>query len=396
MTFTIIQNYHNMKIAIITISILSFIIFNSPSTFKFDESNSIFNPDSSVTISISVVGDLMCHSPQFEYAKVGHDSFDFSPVYRNVIKYLESSDFTFGNLETVTAGKENRGYTGYPLFNTPASYISALKKAGFDLLVTANNHSLDRSEKGILKTIDEINSRKLHYVGTYTSQRDRDSIRIFHIKGIKVAVLAYSYGTNGNPIPKGKNYLINLIDYNLIEKDIKSAKANGAELVLVHFHFGEEYKREPVQFQKDVVNKTIELGADIIIGGHPHVLQPVNFFKTNNAELDTGFVAYSMGNFFSNQQDRYKDAGMILTLNIKKDFIKSSIEIAEVNYLPTWVFKGSSTNGKEYVILTSINISDTTIKLFKYETEKMNQAFDDTRYIINKYTKNSKLIEQRD
>ncbi len=104
------------------------------------------------------------------------------------------------------------------------------------------------------------------------------------MKGIKIAVLAYSYGTNGNPIPKGKNYLINLIDYELIEKDIHSAKGNGAELVLVHFHFGEEYKREPVQFQKDVVNKTIELGADIIIGGHPHVLQPVNFYKTDKCK----------------------------------------------------------------------------------------------------------------
>jgi len=385
-----------MKIAIITISILSFFVFNSPSTFRFEESKSIINPDSSVTISISVVGDLMCHAPQFEYARVEKDSFDFNPVYRNVKKYLESSDFTFGNLETVTAGKESGGYTGYPFFNTPASYLTALKDVGFDLLITANNHSLDRSEKGILKTINEINSRNINYVGTYTSQRDRDSIRIFDIKGIKVAVLAYSYGTNGNPIPKGKNYLINLIDYDLIEKDIQSAKINGAELVLVHFHFGEEYKREPVQFQKDVVNKTIELGADIIIGGHPHVLQPINFYKTNNAKLDSGFVAYSMGNFFSNQRDRYKDAGMILTINIKKDFANNKIDISEVKYLPTWVFKGNTIKGKEYLIMPSTNITDTTISLTKTQNEKMNQAFNDIRYIITKYTNNVKLKEQRD
>jgi poly-gamma-glutamate synthesis protein (capsule biosynthesis protein) len=385
-----------MKIAIVTISILSFFVFNSPSTIRIDESNSIINSDCSVTISISVVGDLMCHAPQFEYARVGKDSFDFSPVYRNVKKYLESSDFTFGNLETVTAGKENGGYTGYPLFNSPASYISALKDVGFDLLVTANNHSLDRSEKGIIRTINEISSRNLKYVGTYSSQRDRDSIRIFDVKGIKIAVLAYSYGTNGNPIPKGKNYLINLIDYDLIEKDIQSAKGNGAELVLVHFHFGDEYKREPVQFQKDVVNKTIELGADIIIGGHPHVLQPVNFYKTNNAKLDSGFVAYSMGNFFSNQRDRYKDSGMILTINIRKDFVNNKIEISEIKYLPTWVFKGNTTKGKEYLIMPSTNITDTTISLTKTENEKMNQAFNDTRYIISKYTNNVKLREQRD
>jgi poly-gamma-glutamate synthesis protein (capsule biosynthesis protein) len=385
-----------MKIAIVTISILSFFVFNSPSTFRIEESNSIINPDSSVTISISVVGDLMCHAPQFEYARVEKDSFDFSPVYRNVKKYLESSDLTFGNLETVTAGKENGGYTGYPFFNTPASYITALKEIGFDLLVTANNHSLDRSEKGILKTINEINSRNINYVGTYTSQRDRDSIRIFDVKGIKIAILAYSYGTNGNPIPKGKNYLINLIDYELIERDIQSAKANGAELVLVHFHFGDEYKREPVQFQKDVVNRTIELGADIIIGGHPHVLQPVNFYKTNNAILDSGFVAYSMGNFFSNQRDRFKDAGLILTISIRKDFVSNKFEISEIKYLPTWVFKGNTLNGKEYVIMPSTNIADTTIGLSKTENEKMIQAFDDTRYIMKKYTNNVKLREQRD
>jgi len=386
-----------MKIVIITLSFLSFFFFNTPSNFRFEESKSaMILQDSSVSISISVVGDLMCHSPQFQYAQVSKDSFDFSPVYRNVKKYLSSSDFTFGNLETVTAGKEKGGYTGYPFFNTPSSYISALKVVGFDLLVTANNHSLDRSEKGVLKTIDEIKSRNINYVGTYTSQRDRDSIRIFMIKGIRIAFLAYSYGTNGNPIPKGKNYLINLINYDLIEKDISSSKLNGAELVLVHFHFGEEYKREPVQFQKDVVNKTIELGADIIIGGHPHVLQPINFYKTKNEKLDSGFVAYSMGNFFSNQQARYKDAGMILTINITKDLLNNKLEISEVNYLPTWVFKGNTSNGKEYVLMPATVVSDTTINLSKSENIKMNQSFNDTRYIITKYTKNSKLREFRD
>ena len=384
-----------MKIAIITISILYFFVFNSPLTIRYEESIRTINPDSSVTITISIVGDLMCHSPQFEYARVSKDSFDFAPVFRQVKNYLSSSDFTFGNLETVTAGKEDGRYSGYPFFNSPDSYISALKNVGFDLFVTANNHALDRGEKGILRTIDEIKLRELGYVGTFNSQRDRDSIRIFDIKGIKIAFLAYSYGTNGNPIPKGKSYLINLIDSTLINKDIQTARFNGAELVLVHFHFGEEYKREPVQFQKDVVNKTIESGADIIIGGHPHVLQPVNFYKTKNAKLDSGFVAYSMGNFFSNQRKRYTDGGMILTISIKKDLIKNTFELSEVNYLPTWVFKGSTTNGKEYVIIPSTNVADTTIILSKSESEQMNQAFNDTRYIINKYTNNSKLSERR-
>jgi poly-gamma-glutamate synthesis protein (capsule biosynthesis protein) len=384
-----------MKFTILSISVLSAILFISPVSDRNGNSNGIIKSDSSITITISVVGDLMCHSPQFEYAHIEKDSFNFNPVYRNVKTFLESSDFTFGNLETVTAGRESGGYSGYPFFNTPSSYLTALKETGFDLLVTANNHSLDRGENGILKTIDEIKSRGINYVGTYKSQNDRDSIRIFDIKGIKIAVLAYSYGTNGNPIPKGKDYLINLIEPELMKKDITSAKTNGAELVLVHLHFGEEYKREPVQFQKDIVNKLIDFGADIIIGGHPHVLQPVNFFKSEKSKLDTVFVAYSMGNFFSNQRKRYTDTGMILTLEITKTFPENHIQISEVNYIPTWVYKGNTIYGREFVIMPSINLSDSSINLSDTDLQKMNQAFDDTRFIVNKYTNNGKLKERK-
>lgn len=376
------------------ITIFSFLFFNSHKTKNISPVVSD-QSDSLQSITITVVGDLMCHSPQFQYAEVIKDSFNFMPVYRNVKKYLESSDFTFGNLETVTAGKESGGYSGYPFFNTPSSYITALSETGFDLLVTSNNHSLDRGERGILKTIDEIQKRNLNYVGTYKSQQDRDSVRIFNIKGINVAILAYSYGTNGNPIPMGKDYLINLIDEKLIEKDINSSKQLRADVIIVHLHFGEEYKREPVKFQSDLVSKIIDLGGDIIIGGHPHVLQPVQFFKTNNSGLDTGFVAYSMGNFISNQRKRFTDAGLILTLKINKE-PSDKFKIAEVSYIPTWVFKGNTLSGKEFVILPSTNFIDSTINLTKTDLEKMNQAFDDTRYILNKYTKIKKLKEHLD
>lgn len=376
------------------ITIFSFLFFNSHTTKTISPVVSA-EADSLQSITITVVGDLMCHSPQFQYAEVSKDSFNFLPVYRNVKKYLESSDFTFGNLETVTAGKELGGYSGYPFFNTPSSFITALTETGFDLLVTTNNHSLDRGEKGILKTIDEIQKRNLNYVGTYKSQQDQDSVRIFNIKGINVAILSYSYGTNGNPIPKGKDYLINLIDEKLIKEDINSAKQLRADLIIVHLHFGEEYKREPVRFQSDLVSKIIDLGGDIIIGGHPHVLQPVQFFKTNNSNLDTGFVAYSMGNFISNQRKRYTDAGLILTLKINK-CSSNKFKITEVSYIPTWVFKGNTLSGKEFVILPSTNFIDSTINLTKTDLEKMNQAFNDTRYILNKYTKNKKLKEHLD
>ena len=352
--------------------------------------------DSTVTVRISVVGDLMCHSPQYDYARVNKDSFDFNPVYREVKKYFWQSDFVFGNLETVAAGK-SKGYSGYPLFNSPVEYITALYNSGFHLLSTANNHALDRGETGVLKTIEQLEKNGLLYNGTFTSEEDRNSIRVIDIKGIKIAFLAYTFGTNGNPVPKGKSYLINLIDFDLIKADIEAARKTGAEIVLVHYHFGEEYTREPTAFQKEVVLKTISFGADIIIGGHPHVLQPVQYFKTNNARFDTGFVAYSLGNFISNQRDRYKDAGVILNIEITKNLQNTAIYISDVDFIPTWVFKGETDKGNEYVILSLLKDYKSTIDNFLTveDSEKIKQAFNDTNEILTRYTDKINIYKEK-
>ncbi len=342
--------------------------------------------DSTITITLSVVGDIMCHTPQFEYARVSKDSFDFNPVFRYITKNLSESDFTFGNLETVTAGKEAK-YSGYPMFNSPSALLDALKNSGFDLLITSNNHSLDRGESGIRKTINELKSRNINYTGTHLSQADRDSIRVFNIKNISIAFLAYSYGTNGNPIPTGKSYLINLIDLNLIKEDISRAKKLKPDLVLVYFHFGEEYRREPNAYQKKVVDSTINMGVDIIIGSHPHVLQPFQFIKSSQSILDSVFVAYSLGNFISNQRKRYTDAGGILTLSIGKDFRSSKLKISNIEFTPTWVFKGINDTKNEFIILPSIvSASDTTISfLNNNHRQKLKQAINDSKEILSKY-----------
>ena len=237
-----------------------------------------------------------------------------------------------------------------------------------------------------------INNYKIHRTGTYISQEDRDSIRIFLVNSITIAILAYSENTNGLPIPKGKDFSINLIDEELIKRDINKAREKDVDIVLVHLHYGTEYLREPNDYQKEVVQKIIELGADIIIGGHPHVVQPVDFFKTNETKLDSGFVAYSMGNFVSNQRWRYSDAGVILNIEISKNKFTDSVYISEVNYLPTWVFKGQTDFGREYIILPSQNADDST---YYYLTAQdkilMKEAFRDTREIIHKYSTNNKI-----
>ncbi|MEJ2616494.1 MAG: CapA family protein [Ignavibacteriaceae bacterium] len=357
-----------------------------------------------INITISAVGDLMCHSRQYNYAKLDNGGFDFNPSFKFVKKYFENSDFLFGNLETVTAGR-SRGYSAYPLFNSPDEYITALKNAGFNLLTTANNHAFDKGKKGVIRTIEQLGKNNISYPGTFKSESDRDSIRIFNIKGIKIAFLAYSYGTNGIPVPKNNSYLINLIDTSLIHKDIKHARKNGAEIVLVYFHFGYQYSRKPNDFQKQIVNETINDGADIIIGGHPHVLQPVRYFKTRSATLDSGFVAYSMGNFISNQRDRFTDAGMILNITISKNTLDDSIYISNVSYTPTWVFRGEvkvgtkpGTEKNEFIIIPSYEAYRTSSYSFlnSHDLDKIEQSVRDTKDILTQYTHEINLYNYKE
>ncbi len=380
-------------------AVVTFIVTVSFQYFFFNPSGIVKNTlidleDSVLSATLSFVGDLMCHSTQFNYAKVEIDSFDFTGVYGEVKQYLSQPDLTIGNLETVIAG-HNEGYSGYPYFNAPDDFIYALKDAGFDLLITANNHALDQGFDGVKRTIDVINENKIHRTGTFTSEEDQDSIRIFQINSIKIAILAYSENTNGVSIPKGKDFIINLIDEQKIKEDINKARERNVDVVLVHLHYGPEYNREPSDYQKEIVQKIIEAGADIIIGGHPHVIEPFDFFKTNNTKLDTGFIAYSMGNFISNQRWRYSDAGIILNIQISKNTFTDSVYISDVSYLPTWVFKGSTEKGKEYIILPSqIGEEDSTYAYLSFGDKKlMKEAFEDTKEIITKYQPHIRLSD---
>lgn len=340
-----------MKNKILFLSLYLLLLFiPSDKNLKSDEKKLI--ADSISTINLSFVGDIMCHSPQIEYARIGKDSFDFKPVFRFVKNLIEKADLAFGNLETVTAGISEK-YTGYPLFNSPDQLLDALKYAGFDILYTVNNHSLDRGIRGVVRTIEKINGKKMKNIGTSSSEYRNDSLTIINVKGINLGLLGYTYGLNGNYLPKSKSYMINLIDTVKINSDISRLRGKGAELVIVYFHFGDEYSRNPSKFQIETVIKTFQYGADIIIGSHPHVLQRTELIEKGKRKLDTGFVAYSLGNFISNQRWRDSDAGTILNLEISKNIQKDSIWISSVTALPTWVFKGFTGIKNEFIIIPS-------------------------------------------
>jgi poly-gamma-glutamate capsule biosynthesis protein CapA/YwtB (metallophosphatase superfamily) len=330
-------------------------------------------------VTISFVGDLMCHGPQYEYARVQKDSFDFRPSFSEIKKYLASSDITIGNLETVVEGKGSR-LSSYPLFNSPIEYLDALKDAGFDVLITSNNHCLDKGIGGIEKTIASLDKYGFNHLGTYKNREDRDSIRIYTVNKIKIALLSYTYGVNGNYIPVGKNYAVNLIDTSLIKKDVDAARKKNADVVLVYFHFGEEYQLVPNRYQKDIVKNTIACGADLIIASHPHSIQPVEYFVPVNGKLDQGIVAYSLGNFISNQRWRYSDCGVILNFTLEKTG-KEKIILDTLSILPTWVYKGDTGNKRAFVILpadTSVYNSFPSY-ITKVDKEKILQSFNDTK-----------------
>ena len=300
------------------------------------------------------VGDIMMHSTQ---TISGYDAkkqtYNFDSFFAPVKSILSKGDWVTGNLETPLAGEDAGGYTGYPLFNAPAQLLDAAKKAGFNILTTANNHALDRGETGVIRTIANIRDRKIASTGTATSTAEASRTLISTKNNISLAMLAYTYGTNGIPIPKGKDYLVALIDEKKIVKDIAQARKKGADIIAISLHFGDEYQRQPNTQQKQLVENLLKAGADIILGSHPHVVQPYKIFKFpgKNGKTRKAVAIYSMGNFISGQTKDYTDLGVILQVNIRKRFPEKTAEITSIKTIPTWVHRYTQNNKTNYRVL---------------------------------------------
>ena len=300
------------------------------------------------------VGDIMMHSTQ---TRSGYDAksqtYNFDSFFTPVKDILSKGDWVIGNLETPLAGEDVGGYTGYPLFNAPAILADAAKKAGFNILTTANNHALDRGEKGVIRTIANLRDRQIAFTGTSASATQASKPLISTKNNISLAILAYTYGTNGIPIPKGKDYLVSLIDEKKIVKDIAKARKQGADIIAISLHFGDEYQRQPNPQQKQLVENLLKAGADIILGSHPHVVQPYKIFKFpgKNGKIRKAVAIYSMGNFISGQMKDYTDLGVIFQVTIRKKFPEKTAEITGIKALPTWVHRYTLNNQLKYRVL---------------------------------------------
>lgn len=283
-------------------------------------------------VKLKAVGDIMVHDVQYNSMYDWKtDTYDFMPMFEPVQEFLKA-DILVGNLETTLSGPE-LGYSSYPRFNSPDNIAQTLGKLGFNFLFTANNHCLDQGEYGLKRTLRILDKYTIAHTGTFASREDRLNPRILKTNGITFGFLNYTYSTNGLEVPEGKDYLVNYLELEKIKKDIEFLRPQ-VEMLVVGLHFGNEYWRKPSAEQKRIANKVAEYGADIILGGHSHVLQPYEFIKVKDRQC---FVVYSLGNFVSGQKKRYRNSGAILELTIEKNLFDESPKIVEVKFTPIWV-----------------------------------------------------------
>lgn len=287
-------------------------------------------------ITLSAIGDLLIHDTVYEDAFNGTE-YNFSPMLDKVAPFLQQSTITMANQETMIGGVEI-GLSSYPTFNSPKKIGDALQKAGIDVATLANNHTLDHGEAAIQSAISYWDKIGMMYTGAYKSKKDQQKIRVLQTdQDISVAFLAYTYGTNGIPVPDGKEYLVNVIDKQKIAADIAEAKKL-SDVIVLSLHFGKQYERMPNERQKELVQFAADHGVQVVIGHHPHVLQPVDWVKGKNGNKT--FVTYSLGNFLSGQDEFYNRIGGMVRITIRKTVHKGTrdkIEIVSPKFLPTFV-----------------------------------------------------------
>lgn len=308
-----------------------------------------------VTFTLSAIGDVMCHNTQYKDAYNSDTNiYDFSYVFDDISLYTKTADICVGNLETTFAG-EDSGYSGYPTFNSPDSLAYELKDIGVDVLSTAGNHALDKGFSGLSRTIDVLDTADIAHVGTYKTQEDQNKTLIKYVKGIKIAFVNYAYGTNGIPVPSDKTFCVNLIDKDLMKEQIDRAKEENPDIIIACMHWGNEYKTKQNSTQEDLANFLFQNGVDIILGTHPHVLEPMEK-RTVTLEDGTtkdGFVIYSLGNFISGQNAENTRDSIILNLDITKH-VDGSITIDNYDYVPIYMYTDSS-KSKQKMKLLDIN-----------------------------------------
>lgn len=325
------------------------------------------------TASLGVTGDMLIHSPMLPGAKQSDGSYDFTGYYKYIQSYYDSFDFMIANLEVTLGGEEAGKYTGYPTFNCPDSIVDALKGAGVDMVLTANNHCYDTGHNGFLRTQQKLTEKGMLYVGTRTSEENSNYV-IQDINGINVGMVCYTYeskrssaGTkylNGIKVSGEDTNLLNSFSYDHLTAFYEEMKATlqemdtaGADVTMCFIHWGDEYKRKPNSYQTKIAQQLCELGVDLIIGGHPHVIQPFTVLESSSGHKT--YCLYSTGNAVSNQRreslttvanPEFTEDGLVFSVEFEK-WSDGTVNISGMDVLPTWVDRVITADDRIYTIV---------------------------------------------
>ncbi len=291
-------------------------------------------------VSFVFIGDVMGHGSQIKSAYNPESrSYDYSDYFKYVSNVFDDADYTIANLEVTLAGPP---YEGYPQFSSPEQLAIDMKDAGVDVMMTANNHCLDRHKQGLEKTIRTLDSLNIPHSGTYINKEDKikNPFVVLEKNGIKVVVMNYTYGTNGIEVQEPN--VVNYIDKGVIIKDIEQAKKLNPDKIIAFVHWGLEYQTVQNAAQEEINQLFKDNGVDIVIGSHPHVLQPIYYTQDH-------FVVYSLGNFVSNQRTAPRDGGVMVRIELSKN--GNNTTLSDAGYYLTWVYTPVVNDKKSFYVL---------------------------------------------
>lgn len=332
--------------------------------------------DATVQLDFSAVGDNLIHDYIYEHLKQSDGTYRFDEMYEPTRYLNKDRDVAYINLETICAGEE-LGLSGYPAFNGPTQVLDSLHTAGFNWLSAASNHTMDRGEAGIVKQLEYL--EKYPDITVTGSQKSAaaNRLQVKTIKGVKVGLMSYTYGLNGIELPEGKEYLVNLIDEEQIAQDMKQLTEQ-SDIQIVSMHWGEEYQFVPNENQIQLAQRLSDAGVDVIVGGHPHVIQPMDYLtgKSGNQTL----VMYSLGNFISSQAENDRMLGGMGRWTIDYNTKKKDLTFEHVEFWPTITYIGDN-----YQTYRTYALKDYTDELANQHMIHVNQGQDLSRsYFIER------------
>ena len=329
------------------------------------------------TLRLVFVGDIMQHTPQINAAKEQNGTYNYDSCFFFLASEIKYADFKVANLELTLAGAP---YSGYPCFSAPDAVAEALKKAGFNLLSTANNHCCDRGAKGVNRTLDVLDKLNFRYAGTCRNIAEKSFSypQIVDVKGFRLAFLSYTYGTNGLPVVYPN--VVNLIDTAEIANDVERAKKYNPDMIICLIHWGLEYQLKQNEEQKMLANFMTARGINLIIGSHPHVVQPMEAKKDLEGNI-TSAVVYSLGNAVSNQNQEHTDIGAVAHIALVKN--TSGTKIADCKYSLILRHRPTENGKTKFYIIPTATLQKRRHLFTIKDYLSMSQTVENTRKRLN-------------